>query len=91
MACSKNDYCVADGYERLENDYGKECDAPGSRVTEAEQPNRDRDPNQTYGDIPLDFCCEDEFEGERFTRLRDVVAVVAPSVGTCNDQEDISC
>ena len=91
MAVHKEHHCVTDPDESLEYDDGEQCYAPGSRVTKAEEANCNRDPNQTYGDVPLDLCCEVNFKGDDFTRLGDEVTIVAPSVRTCNHQEDISC
>ncbi len=39
MAGPEDDYYVADADERLEYDYGEECDAPGLRVIQTQEPD----------------------------------------------------
>jgi len=41
VAGPEDDYYVADADERLEDDYGEEYNAPGSRVIETQEPDCD--------------------------------------------------
>jgi hypothetical protein len=90
MANSEGYHYVTNTYQELNPNDEVQRNPPEETTTQAKQTNRNRDPDQAYGNIPLYFCCQEKFHCYLLAVLRYVVAVTAISVGSCSSNNDIA-